>query len=104
MLAEGVERNPFHNNKVSSRGSRRILKDGAENFVWVAGVAAGEFEHGASNAARGIDEPVARRVLTESAQDGLGCLGDSRLSILRGHYDLCCLALGLHSLILPAPS
>ena len=104
MFAEGVERNPLNHNEIASRGTRRLFEDGAENLVRIAGVAAGELEHRASNAPRGIDETVARWVLTDGTQNGLGRLGDSCLGIRRGHHDLRCLALCLHSLILPAPS
>ena len=104
VFAKGVERDPLNNDKVASRGTRRLFEDGAENLVWIAGVPTGEFEHRASNAARGIDETVARWVLTDGTQNGLGGLSDSCLGIRRGHHDLRCLALCLQSLILPAPS
>ena len=104
VFAEGVERDPLNHNEIASRGTRRLLEDGAENLVRIAGVAAGELEHRARDAARGVDETVARWVLTDGTQNGLGRLGDSCLGIRRGHHDLRCLALCLHSLILPAPS
>jgi hypothetical protein len=81
VFAEGVKWNSLNNDKVSSWSTRRLLEDGAENFVWVAGVAAGELEHGASNAAWGIDEPIARWVFANGAQDGLSRLSDPGLGI-----------------------
>jgi hypothetical protein len=81
MFAEGVEWDPLNNDKIASRCARRLFEDGAENLVRIAGVAAGELEHGASNAAWGIDEPVARWVLANGAQDGLSRLSDPGLGI-----------------------
>jgi hypothetical protein len=104
VFAEGVERDPLNNDEIPSGSTRWLLKDGAKNFVWVARVATGELKHGASNAAWGINETIARWVLADGTQNGLGRLGDSCLSIRGGHDGLLCLALCLHSLILPAPS
>ena len=104
MFAEGVERDPLNDDEIPSGSTRRLLKDGAKNFVWVARVATGQLEHGASNATWGINETIARWVLADGTQNDLGRLGDSCLSIRGGHYGLLCLALCLHSLILPAPS
>jgi hypothetical protein len=81
VFAEGVEWDPLNDNEITSRCARRLFEDGAENFVWVAGVATGELEHGASNAAWGIDKSIARWVLANGAQDGLGRLSDPGLSI-----------------------
>jgi hypothetical protein len=81
VFAEGVEWDPLNNDKVASRCAHRLLEDGAENLVRIAGIAAGELEHGASNAAWGIDEPVARWVLANGAQDGLSRLSDPGLGI-----------------------
>jgi hypothetical protein len=104
VFTEGVEWDSLNHDEVSSRCAHRLFEDGAENFVWVARVATGELEHGASNAAWGINETIARWVLADGTQNGLGRLGDSCLSIRGGHYGLLCLALCLHSLILTAPS
>jgi hypothetical protein len=81
VFTEGVERDPLNHDEVASRCARRLLEDGAEDLVRIAGVAAGELEHGASNAAWGIDEPVARWVLANGAQDGLSRLSDPGLGI-----------------------
>jgi hypothetical protein len=81
VFAEGVEWDPLNNDKVASRGARRLFEDGAEDLVRVAGIAAGELEHGASNAAWRLYEPVARWVFTNGAQDGLSRLSDPGLGI-----------------------
>jgi hypothetical protein len=81
VFAEGVEWDPLNNDEVTSRGARRLFEDGAENLVRIAGIAAGELEHGASNAAWRLYEPVARWILTNGTQDGLSRLSDPGLGI-----------------------
>ena len=103
MLAKGVERNSLHNDEVASWCARRLLEDGAENFVWVARVAAGELEHGASNAGWRLYEPVARWILANGTQDGAGGIGNGRLGPWGRRHGNRWNPLRSHGHILPAP-
>jgi hypothetical protein len=76
VFAEGVERDPLNHNEVASGGTRRLFEDGAENLVWVAGVATCKFKKGPGNTAWGVDESVASWVLADGAQNGAGGIGN----------------------------
>ena len=103
VFAEGMERDAFDYNEIASRGARRLFKHGAENFVRVAGVATREFKQRASDAARGIDESVARRILADGTQDGARRIGNRRLGPWGRRHRNRWNPLRSHGHILPAP-
>jgi thioredoxin len=103
VFAEGVERDAFNNDEIASRGTRRLFEDGAENLIRITGVAAGKFEQRASHTARGINETVARWILTNGAQDGARGISNGRLGPWGRRHGNRWNPLRSHGHILPAP-
>lgn len=103
MLTERVKGDPFNDHKIPCRRAGWFSKDGAENLVRVACISARKFEQGAGHTTRRVDESVTGWILANGAQDGVGGIGDRRLSPWRWRKSDRWYPLRLHRYIVPAP-
>jgi hypothetical protein len=103
VFAKGVEWDPLDHDEIASGGTRRLLKDGAENLVRIARVSARELEERTGDTAWGIDESVARWILANGTQDDAGGIGNGRLGPWGRRDRNGWSALDSHAHILPAP-